>query len=35
MSNAKPEVIEAEQKKRADAEAKLNIIEEGLSGLAN
>ncbi|MCC8423836.1 valine--tRNA ligase [Mucilaginibacter sp. UR6-11] len=35
MSNAKPDIIEAEQKKRADAEAKLKIIEEGLSGLAN
>jgi valyl-tRNA synthetase len=35
MSNAKPEVIEAEQKKRADAEAKIKIIEEALSGLAN
>jgi valyl-tRNA synthetase len=35
MSNAKPEIIEAEQKKKADAEAKLKIIEEGLSGLAN
>jgi valyl-tRNA synthetase len=35
MSNAKPEVIEAEQKKRTDAEAKLKIIEEGISGLAN
>ncbi|MGF7080013.1 valine--tRNA ligase [Mucilaginibacter sp. UYCu711] len=35
MSNAKPEIIEAEQKKRTDAEAKLKIIEEGISGLAN
>ncbi len=35
MSNAKPEVIEAEQKKRTDAEAKLKIIEEGIAGLAN
>ena len=35
MANAKPEVIEAEQKKRADAEAKLKIIEEGLAGLAS
>ncbi|TSJ38623.1 valine--tRNA ligase [Mucilaginibacter corticis] len=34
MANAKPEIIEAEQKKRADAEAKLKIIDEGLSGLA-
>jgi valyl-tRNA synthetase len=35
MSNAKPEVIEAEQKKKADAEAKIKIIDEGLSGLAD
>jgi valyl-tRNA synthetase len=35
MSNAKPEIIEAEQKKKADAEAKIKIIEEALSGLAN
>ncbi len=35
MANAKPEIIEAEQKKRADAEAKLKIIDEGLAGLAD
>jgi valyl-tRNA synthetase len=35
MANAKPEVIEAEQKKKADAQAKLQIIEEGLLGLAD
>ncbi|GAA4105225.1 valine--tRNA ligase [Mucilaginibacter panaciglaebae] len=35
MANAKPEIIEAEQKKKADAEAKLRIIDEGLLGLAN
>jgi valyl-tRNA synthetase len=35
MANAKPEVIEAEQKKKADAEAKLTIIKEALTGLAN
>ncbi|WP_214071654.1 valine--tRNA ligase [Mucilaginibacter sp. dw_454] len=35
MANAKPEVIEAEQKKKADAEAKLTIIQAGLAGLAD
>jgi len=35
MSNAKPEIIEVEQKKKADAEAKLRIAEEGLAALAN
>jgi valyl-tRNA synthetase len=35
MSNAKPEIIEVEQKKKADAEAKLKILEESLAGLAN
>ena len=34
MANAKPEIIEVELKKKADAEAKLNIIEEGLAALA-
>ncbi|ASU35499.1 valine--tRNA ligase [Mucilaginibacter xinganensis] len=34
MANAKPEVIEVELKKKADSEAKLKIIEEGLSALA-
>jgi valyl-tRNA synthetase len=34
MSNAKPEVIEVELKKKADAEAKLQIIAESLSALA-
>jgi len=34
MSNAKPEVIEVELRKRADAEAKLKIIEENLAALA-
>ena len=34
MSNAKPEIIAIEQKKRDDAEAKLKILEEGLSALA-
>jgi valyl-tRNA synthetase len=35
MANAKPEIIEVEQKKKADAEAKLKIITEGLAQLAN
>lgn len=34
MNNAKPEVIEGELKKKADAETKLRIIEEGLGALA-
>ncbi|MDN5287623.1 MAG: valine--tRNA ligase [Mucilaginibacter sp.] len=34
MSNAKPEVIDIEQKKKADAEAKLTILEENLAALA-
>ena len=34
MANAKPEIIEVELKKKADAEAKLKILEEGLAGLA-
>ncbi|MFD0792533.1 valine--tRNA ligase [Mucilaginibacter litoreus] len=34
MANAKPEIIENEQKKKADAEAKLKIVEENLKGLA-
>jgi valyl-tRNA synthetase len=35
MSNAKPEIIDIELKKKADAEAKLKILEEGLAALAN
>jgi valyl-tRNA synthetase len=35
MNNAKPEVIENELRKKADAEAKLKIIQDRLSGLAN
>jgi valyl-tRNA synthetase len=35
MANAKPEVIDVEQKKRADAEAKLTILEENLTALAD
>jgi valyl-tRNA synthetase len=34
MSNARPEIIEAELKKKADAEAKLRVIEENLTALA-
>jgi valyl-tRNA synthetase len=34
MNNAKPEVIEIEQKKKADAEAKLSILEDNLAALA-
>jgi valyl-tRNA synthetase len=34
MSNAKPEIIENELKKKADAEAKLKIIDENLDSLA-
>jgi valyl-tRNA synthetase len=34
MSNAKPEIIEIEQRKKADAEAKLQIIQKGLDDLA-
>jgi len=34
MSNAKPEVVENELRKKADAEAKLKILEDNLSALA-
>jgi len=34
MSNAKPDIIDNELKKKADAEAKLKIIEENLAALA-
>ncbi len=34
MSNAKPEIIEVELKKKADAEAKLKILEENFLALA-
>ncbi|SDP60114.1 valyl-tRNA synthetase [Mucilaginibacter sp. OK268] len=34
MSNAKPEIIDIEQRKKADAEAKLQIIQKGLDDLA-
>lgn len=33
VQNAKPEVVAMEQKKRADAEAKIRAIEESLAGL--
>lgn len=33
VSNAKPEVVEGEKKKRADAEAKIRAIEESLASL--
>ncbi len=33
VSNARPEVLALEQKKKADAEEKLKIVEESLSGL--
>ncbi|MBK0378343.1 valine--tRNA ligase [Mucilaginibacter segetis] len=35
MANAKPEIIENELKKRTDAEVKLKIVEDNLSGLAD
>lgn len=34
MSNAKPDVIDNELKKKADAEAKLKVIEESIAALA-
>jgi valyl-tRNA synthetase len=34
MANAKPEIVEAELKKKADAEAKLKVIDENLAALA-
>ena len=35
INNAKPEIIENEMKKKADAEAKLKIIHDNLASLAN
>jgi len=35
MSNAKPEIIEIEKRKKADAEAKLQIIQKALDDLAD
>ncbi|MES2265564.1 MAG: valine--tRNA ligase [Bacteroidota bacterium] len=34
MANAKPDIIDNEQKKKADAEAKLKIVEDNLRALA-
>jgi valyl-tRNA synthetase len=34
MQNAKPDIIENEQKKKADAEAKLKLIQDSLAALA-
>jgi valyl-tRNA synthetase len=34
MANAKPEIVENELKKKADAEARLKIVEDNLHGLA-
>jgi len=33
VQNAKPEVVEVEKKKKADAEAKIKAIEESLASL--
>ena len=33
VQNAKPEVIDIERKKKADAEAKIKVLEESLSSL--
>jgi valyl-tRNA synthetase len=33
VQNAKPEIVDAEKKKKADAEAKIKAIEESLAGL--
>ena len=33
VNNAKPEVVDIERKKKADAEAKIKVIEESLSSL--
>lgn len=35
VNNAKPEIVDNERKKQADAEAKLKALEESLSALAN
>ncbi len=35
VQNAKPEVIDIERKKKADAEEKIKVIEESLAGLAS
>ena len=33
VNNAKPEVVDSERKKKADAEAKIRAIEESLASL--
>ncbi|RYE35630.1 MAG: hypothetical protein EOP42_06280, partial [Sphingobacteriaceae bacterium] len=33
VQNAKPEIVANEQQKKADAEAKIVMLEEGLAGL--
>ena len=33
MSNAKPDVVENEKKKQADAEARIKVLEESLQNL--
>jgi len=33
VANAKPEVVEVERKKKADAEKKINMIQESLTNL--
>jgi valyl-tRNA synthetase len=33
VQNANPQVIDAERKKKADAEAKIKMLEEGLAGM--
>ena len=33
VSNAKPEVVEVEQRKKTDAETKIRLLEEQLQGL--
>ncbi|MCD8740288.1 valine--tRNA ligase [Mucilaginibacter roseus] len=35
VANAKPEIVENEQRKKADAEAKLAVVEASLAALAN
>jgi valyl-tRNA synthetase len=35
VSNAKPEVVEAEQKKKEDALARIKAIEESLAAISN
>ena len=33
ITNAKPEVVDAERKKKADAESKIASLKEGIEGL--